>query len=104
MKLAVEPVERGANVIQFSEAVVMLALTQPGSAKIKSQCRESETVQRLHGVKHDLIVQRSPVQGMRMANQCGVCSIRCARVQQGFQASRRAFERKRTNGIRIDHL
>ena len=39
-------------------AVMLLALAQTGAPEIKSQNRKSEAVQCLHGVKHDLVVQR----------------------------------------------
>jgi acetylornithine deacetylase len=50
-------------------------------------------------MKHDFVVQRSTVPRMRMANQRGVRSVRRARVQQGFEASRGTLKKKRADRI-----
>ncbi len=58
MILSIEPVERGANVVDFPIAVVMFALAQSSSTKVEAQHRKTKTVQCLHGVKDDFVVQR----------------------------------------------
>ena len=75
----------------------MFALAQSGSAKVEAQHRETKAVQRLHGVEHDFVVQRSAKQRMRMADHRSVRRVRRSRVEQGFQASRRTVEKQRTD-------
>ena len=72
MKLLIEPVERGADVVDFSDSMIVLSLAEPGSAKIEPQYRKPEAVQRLHRVEHDLVVQRACIYRMRMANDSRV--------------------------------
>ena len=85
MKLRIQPIERGTNVVDFPIALVVLSLAQSRSAKIEAQHWETETVQRLHGVEHNLVVQRSAKQRMRMADQRRMSRVLRARVKQGFQ-------------------
>ena len=49
--------------------MVVLTLTQARSAKVKPQHRKTKRVQSLHRVKHNLVMQRTPKQRVRMANQ-----------------------------------
>src|SRR5579859_4877694 len=56
---AVEPVEGGADIFDFAVALVVLALAQARSAEVEAKHGESETVQRLHSVKDDFIVERA---------------------------------------------
>ena len=99
----IEPVERGADVVDFARAVIMFSLTQSGSAKVEAQHGKTEAVQRLHGVKDNLVVQRSTEEGMGMTDNCSVCRILGSGVEDRFQASSRAFEEERPNrGVR-DH-
>ena len=85
MIFRVEPVEPCAHVINFAVAMIVLALAQAGTAKIESQHRKSEAVQRLHGVKDNLVVQRPPKQRMRMANQSGMRRILRASIEQRLE-------------------
>lgn len=87
MKLGIEPVERGANVFEFAAAAIVLALAEACAAEVETQHGETKTVQGLHGVEDNFVVQRSAEQGMRMANQRRVSGIFRARIQQGFQAA-----------------
>ena len=98
MKLAVEPVERGADIFDFPIALIVFALTQAGSAKVEAQHGKTKTVQRLHGVKDDFVVQRSAKQRMRMADHSGMSGILGAGVEQRFQSSGWTVEKQRTDG------
>ena len=64
-----------------ADAVSVLALTQPGAAKIKTQCREAEAVQRLRGMEDDFIMQCAAEHRVRMADQGGVTRVLCAGIQ-----------------------
>ena len=92
MKLRVQPIEGGANIFDFSIAVIVFTLTESSAAEVKAQHGKTKTVQRLHGVKHDLVMQRSSKHRMRMANQRRVRRILRARIEQGFEPSRWTFE------------
>jgi hypothetical protein len=59
----------------------MFTLAQTGSTEVEAQHRKTKTVQRLHRVKHNLVVQRPTKQRMRMTNQCRVRSV----VRPGIQ-------------------
>ena len=59
MILGVEPVERSPDVIDFAIALVVFALAQSRSTKVEAQHGKSKTVQRLHGMEHNFVVQRS---------------------------------------------
>ena len=98
MKLGVEPVKRRAHVVDFPVAVVVFALAQSRPAKIEAQHRKTKTVQRLHGVEDDFVVQRPAKQRMRMANHRRMRRILRAGIEQRFQPSRRTVERQRTDG------
>ena len=89
MKLRIEPIKSGSHIIHFASAIIMFALAQSRPAKIEAQDWKSEVVQRLHGMKDDLVVQRTAEQRVWMANDCRVGRVRSARVQQSFQPPRR---------------
>ena len=94
MILRVEPVERRPDIVNFAIALIVFALAQSRSAKIESHHGESETVQRLHGVKHNLVVQRPAKQRMRMADQRGMSRILRARIEQRLQPACGAVEKE----------
>ena len=98
MILGVEPVERSADVIDFAVALIVFALAQSRSAKVEAQHGKAKTVQRLHGVEHDFVVQRSAKQRMRMADQRRMSGVRGSRVEQRFQASSGTVEKQRPDG------
>ena len=81
MKLVVQPVQRRADIVALTDAVSVLAFAQPAAAKVKAQNRKAKAVERLHGMKHNLIVHRPAKHGMRMAHQSGESSIVSARVE-----------------------
>jgi len=91
--LGVEPVERGAHILNFSDALVVFALAQAGSAEIEAQYRKAEAIQGFHGVEHHLVVQGPAEQGMRMADDGSVRGMVSSVVEQRFQASRSTVER-----------
>ena len=94
MKFRVEPVERSADILDFTNSVVVVAVAQARSAKIEPQHGKTEAVQRLHGVEHDFVVQRSPKQRMRMADHCGVSCVCGSGIEQHFELPRRPVEKE----------
>jgi len=75
----------------------VLAVAQSGSPKVEAKNRKAKTVQRLHGVKYDLIMQSSPEQRMRMGNQRRVRRIRRTGIQQRLQPACGTIEEERAN-------
>jgi hypothetical protein len=57
---------RAAHIFDFADAVGVLAFAQTGAAEVEAQHRESEAVERFHGVEDDFVVERSTVERMRM--------------------------------------
>ena len=94
MKFAVEPIESGADIIEFSVTFVVLSFAQTCSAEVEAEHGKSEAVKSFHGVEHDFVVQSSTEDGMRMADQRGMGGVRRAHVKQGFEASGGTFEEK----------
>ena len=98
VELSVQPVESGANIFNFPVAVIVFAVAESSAAKIEAQHGKTKTVQRLHGMEHNLVMQRSPKQRMRVANDCRMSRILRTGVQQRFESSRWAFKKKRSDG------
>ena len=98
MKFAVEPVESGADIIDFPNSMIVFTLAQTRAAKIEAHHGKTKTVQRLHGVKHDLVVQRATKQRMRMANDRGMRGVFRACVEQRLQPASAPVDRKRLDG------
>jgi len=96
-ELPVQPIECGTHIIDLAPPVVVLAMAQAGSAKVKAQRRESEPIQRFHGMKHHLVVECAPINWMRVADQRRVGGILGAKVQNGFKLSSRSIEKQRAN-------
>ncbi len=94
MIFGIEPVQRRANVVNLTVSVVMFTLAESGATKVKPQHRKSKTVQRLHRVKHNLVVQRPAKQWMRMTNYCRVRGIVRSGIQQRLQPSSRSVKKK----------
>ncbi len=92
-----QPVKRGANIIHFSQALIVLSMAESCAAKIEAQYGETEAVQCLHSVKHNLIVQRAAKQRVRMANQRGMSRVFRAAVEQRFKPSRRTVQEERAD-------
>ena len=98
MKLRGQPVECGENIFDLPVAAIVFALAESGATKVEAQHGETKTVQRLHRMEHDLIMQRPAKQRMGMANDCGVRRVLRACVEQGFQSSHWTFEEERSDG------
>ena len=94
MELLVKPIQGRSNVVHFADSVVVLTLAETSPAKIETQHGKTKTVQRLHGMKDDLIVQRAAKEGMRMTNDGGVSGIGSSSIEQGFETAGRAFEKQ----------
>jgi len=86
-----EPVESGADVLDFADAVRVLTFAQSGTAKIEAQHGESEAVQRFHGVEDDLVVQRPAMERVRMTHNGCMRRVWRSPVQQRFQSPNRAI-------------
>ena len=95
MKFLIEPVERRAYVIHFPDSMIVFTLAQTRAAKVEAQHGKSKTIERLHGVKHDFVVQRATKQRMRMANDRGMRGVFRARVEQRLQPASTPVEKKR---------
>ncbi len=98
MKLRVQPVKSCPNILDFAIAVIVLSVAQSGAAKVEAQHGKTETVQRLHGMKHNLVMQRPAKQRMGMADHCRVRCILRACIEQRLQPSRWTFEEERFDG------
>ena len=61
--------------------MIVLALAQSRTAKIKAQGREAEAVQRLHGMEDDFIVQCAAEHRVRMADKGGMTRVLRAGIQ-----------------------
>jgi hypothetical protein len=98
VELRIQPVESGAHIIDFAVSVIVLAVAESGATEVEAQHRKTKAVQRLHGMKHDLIMQRPAKQRMRMANDCGVSRALGTRIEQRLESSCWAFEEERSDG------
>ncbi len=85
------------HILDFLYAIGMLAFTKTSAAEIEAEHGKSKTIQRLHGVENDLIVQGSAVQRMGMTNHRGMGGAGRSGVQQCFQPSGGTGKRQRTN-------
>jgi len=94
MVLRIQPLERSLNVFDFTFPIVVFAFAQSGPAKVKTQNGESKTVQRLHGMKDDLVMQGTAEQRMRMADHRCVRGRARARIQQGFEPTSGSVEKQ----------
>ena len=94
LKFDIEPVERRAYVIHFPDSMIVFTLAQTRAAKIEAQHGKTKTVQRLHGVKRDFVVQRATKQRMRMANDRGMGRVLRARVEQRLQPASGPVDKK----------
>ncbi len=97
MEFLFQPIQRGANIVHLAMPVVVLTVAQASSAKVKAQRGIPKTVQRLHGVKYHLVMQRPAEQRMRMANQRGVSGLLRSHVQDSFEPACWAVEKKRAD-------
>lgn len=94
LKFAFKPFESGSHVVDFADAVCMLSFAQAGTTEVEAQDGKSEAVERFHGVEDDLVMERSSVERMRMADQRRVRGRGRAIVEQGLEASGGAVEKE----------
>ena len=85
-----QPVECCSDVLTLTSSMVVCPFAQSRSAEVEAQDGQPEAVQRFDGVIDDLVVHRSTMHRMRVANQCGVWRARLPSVEQCFQPSGRA--------------
>jgi len=97
MKLGIEPVKRCPHILDLTFPMRVFALAEARAPEIKAQYRETKTVQRFHGMKHDFVMQRPAKQRMRMANQRGMRGVGSACIEQGLEFARRTIKKKRAN-------
>ena len=90
----VEPVERGLNILLLATAVVVFSVAQTCSAEIETKHGESETVQRLHGMEDDFVVQSSTEHRVRMRHQRGMCGVFGSQIKDRFKTASRALEKE----------
>ena len=98
MEFAVEPVERGPDVVLLAVAVVVCAGAQACAAEVEAQYRPAERVQGFHCVEDDFVVQRAAEERMRMRDHRRMCGIGRAFVEEGFEWACRAFEEEGADG------
>ena len=94
MEFLIHPIECGADVVDFPVAIIVFALTQPRSAEVEAQHGKAKTVQRFHGVKDNLVMQRPAKQRVRVADDRRVRCVLSARVEQSFKASSGTIEKE----------
>ena len=75
----------------------MFTVAQSGSAEVEAQNGKPKTIQRLHGVKDHLVVQRPAEHRMRMTDDRSVRGVFRTRIEQRFETSRWTVEKERTN-------
>src|SRR5207253_5399821 len=92
LKIAVEPVHCGADIVLLAVSSVVLAPAKAYSAEVEPQDRKTEGGQRLHCVVDDLVVHGAAACRMRVAYQRCERSFDAAGIEQGFQAARRAVQ------------
>ena len=66
--MTLEPPQRSAGVLEFPRAVIVRTRTLSHSPKVEPQDRGAERMERCCGAVHDLVVQRSAVERMRMTH------------------------------------
>ena len=98
MELGIHPVESSAHVVNFSVAVVVLAGAKSGAAKVEAQHRETKTVQRLHGMEHNFVMQSPTEERMRVTNYRCVSRILRPGVEECLQAPRGPIEEEGLDG------
>jgi len=101
MKLAIQPVEGRADIFHFGVAVVVFTLAQSRASKVKPQHGVAKTVQCLHRVKYNFVMQCPAEKRMGMANQRGMRGIFRTHIKQGLKPASGAVEEQRADGIRL---
>jgi hypothetical protein len=75
----------------------VFSFAEPKAAKIETQHRKSEAVQRLHRMKNNLVMHGAAVNRVWMANKRRMSRVLRAGVEQGFEAAHWAFNEQRPN-------
>ena len=105
MVFGIHPIQRSTNIVDFTSALIVFAMTQSGAAEVKAQSGKSEAVQRLHRVESNFVVQRAAKQGMRMSHHGRVRRIFGTGIEQRLKPSCRTVKEERPDGlIRRIHL
>ena len=90
-------IDGGLNIALFSAALIVSSRAESGTAKIETQYRNAQRVERLRHLVNDFVVQRAAEQWMRMADDRG--QVRNARMlgspEDGLQAGRLGPFKKR---------
>ena len=84
-----EKIERGTDVILFPEAVIVHAGAESRAAKIKSQNRNAESIDRLRYLVNHFVVHGAAKERMRVADDRGEWRMwfACWRPQNRFKTS-----------------
>lgn len=96
--LAFEPFQSCADVVELAIAMIMAAFAESRASKVEAQYRKTKSVQCLHRVKHNLIVERAAKERVWMTDESRVGCAGQARVQQRFKSADRPLEKKRADG------
>ncbi len=67
-KFRCEIIERGAHVVLFADAAIVLSLTLSDAAEIETEDRDVTEVQRFRGLVHDFIVHVAAEKRVRVAD------------------------------------
>jgi len=86
-EFGLDPIESGADVFDFADAVGVHAFTQSCAAEVEAEDRESEAIEGFHGVEDDFVVERSAKERMRVTDDGSVGCGGGSGVEQSFQAS-----------------
>src|SRR5207245_230498 len=95
LEFCFEPVQRSADILDFPASVVVFTLTQSGATKIEAQHWKAKAVQSLHRVKDNLVVQRAPIDRMRVADQSCMARIFRTEIEKGLKPPGMTFEEER---------
>jgi hypothetical protein len=109
-EFAFQPIEGGTHIFDFSDATGVLTFTRAGAAEVEAEHGETEAIKRFHGVEDDFVVERSPKERVRMADEGGKRGMGRSGIEEGFQASGGAIDEQGTDaggfgehGNRVQH-
>jgi hypothetical protein len=90
VKILLEPIEGGFDVILFASALIVRAFAEAGAAKVEAKDGKAEGGEGLHGVIDDLVVHGAAASGVRVADDGGVGCVVAAGVEERFEVAGRA--------------
>jgi len=96
-ELLCQPIETCAHIFYFRDAIGVFTFAQSGAAEVEPEDGESESVKGFHGMEDNFIVQRSTVEGMRMADYGAVGCAGRSGIEETFQASGGTGQKQRTD-------